>query len=134
MSYICYKQMGCSRGGSKFLIGQMCWKRKKNKRRLAMTTVDREAGNLFQLSECLAHPRPQVSFCQPASEIRDPQRYTTARTTISELPPTLYRPIPAFFQEALHVDNDLVEPLQPFCQFPVQLLLSFPLRYPSVKL
>jgi hypothetical protein len=35
-------------------------------------------------------------------------------TIISELPPTLYRAIAAFVEEALHVDDDLVEPFKPF--------------------
>ena len=55
-------------------------------------------------------------------------------TIISELSPILYRTITTFGQEALHVDDDLVETFEPFGQFSVQLLVGCSLGYPLVKL
>ena len=39
-----------------------------------------------------------------------------------------------FVEEALHVDDDLAEAVEPFGQFRVQFLVRPSLRYPPVKL
>lgn len=69
---------------------------------LALVATTNRAGII--ISPCLVQ----------ASKMRDPQSRIQRMTIISELPPTLYPTVAAVVEEALHVDDDLVEPFEPF--------------------